>query len=77
MYSTPAALSCATNSAPPVPCTSRIAAADARVTGASDCATALLATALRPSPLNPAISCRRDIPLSRYCLMRSFMQSSL
>src|SRR4029077_12762201 len=39
----------------------------------SDCATALTATVLIPSALRPLISCRRHIPLSRYCLISSFM----
>src|SRR5262245_16759395 len=74
MYSTPAALSCCTNSAPPVPCTSRIA--DAGAVAESDCAIAFTATELIPSAERPVISLRREIPLSRYCLMRSFMSSS-
>jgi hypothetical protein len=75
-YLTPAALSCATNSAPPVPCTSRIAAAGAAVTGASDCAIDRTAAVLMPSALNPVMSWRRDIPSSRYCLISSFMEFS-
>src|SRR3954451_19066016 len=40
----------------------------------SDCATDLPATVLMPSALRPVMSCRRDMPLSRYCLIRSFME---
>src|SRR5437899_9606583 len=71
MYSTPADLSCCTNSAPPEPCTSRIAEAGAVVE--SDCAIALTATELMPSAESPVMSLRREIPLSRYCLIRSFI----
>src|SRR5262245_4789575 len=71
MYSTPAALSCCTNSAPPVPCTSRIA--DAGAVAESDCAIAFTATELIPSAERPVMSLRREMPLSRYCLIRSFM----
>src|SRR5262245_55033203 len=71
MYSTPADLSCCTNSAPPEPCTSRMADAGAAVE--SDCAIALTATVLIPSAESPVISLRREMPLSRYCLMRSFI----
>src|SRR5690349_9166171 len=74
MYSTPAALSCCTNSAPPVPCTSRIA--DAGAAAESDCAIAFTATELIPSADRPVISLRREIPLSRYCLIRSFISPS-
>jgi hypothetical protein len=75
-YLTPAALSCATNSAPPVPCISRIAAAGAAAAGASDCAIARTAAVLMPSALKPVINWRRDIPLSRYCLISSLMEFS-
>src|SRR4029453_11437537 len=71
MYSTPADLSCCTNNAPPVPCTSRIA--DAGAVADNDCAMALTATELIPSAERPVMSLRREIPLSRYCLIRSFM----
>src|SRR5437588_4564693 len=78
MCCTPAALSCCTNRAPPVPFTSRIAAGAAAAwpKGASDCATDLAATVLIPSALRPVINCRRDMPLSRYCLISSFMTFS-
>jgi hypothetical protein len=56
--------------------TSRIAAAGASVTGASDCAIARTAAVLIPSALNPVMSWRRDIPSSRYCLISSFMEFS-
>src|SRR5262245_46083553 len=74
MYSTPADLSCCTNNAPPVPCTSRIA--DAGAVAESDCAIAFTATELIPSAERPVMSFRREIPLSRYCLIRSFIESS-
>src|SRR5882672_7821061 len=74
MNSTPAALSCCTNSAPPVPCTSRIA--DAGAAAESDCAIAFTATELMPSADRPVMSLRREIPLSRYCLIRSFIEAS-
>src|SRR5258708_3882479 len=74
MNSTPAALSCCTNSAPPVPCTSRIA--DGGAAADSDCATAFTATELMPSADRPVMSLRREIPLSRYCLIRSFIEAS-
>src|SRR5882757_3527194 len=74
MNSTPAALSCCTNSAPPVPCTSRIA--DAGAAAESDCAIAFTATELIPSADRPVMSLRREIPLSRYCLIRSFIEAS-
>src|SRR5215510_6203197 len=74
MYSTPADLSCCTNSAPPEPCTSRIAEAGA--VAESDCAIAFTATELIPSAERPVMSLRREMPLSRYCLMRSFIESS-
>src|SRR5262252_8865206 len=72
MYSTPADLSCCTNSAPPEPCTSRIAEAGALAE--SDCAIALTATEPMPSADRPVISLRREMPLSRYCLIRSFIE---
>ena len=65
MYSTPAALSCCTNSAPPVPRISRTAATGAVAAwpnGASDCAIELAATLLMPSALKPVMSWRRDKP---------------
>src|SRR4029450_13036191 len=74
MYSTPADLSCCTNSAPPEPSPSPSPEAGAVVE--SDCAIALPATELIPSALRPVISLRREMPLSRYCLMRSFIESS-
>src|SRR5262245_9518285 len=74
MYSTPADLSCCTNNAPPVPCTSRIA--DAGAVAESDCAIAFTATELIPSAERPVMSLRREIPLSRYCLIRSFIELS-
>src|SRR5882757_7764874 len=79
--STPAALSCCTKSAPPLPVISRIgpcgvaACADA-ANGARDWAKALVATVLMPSALKPDVSCRREMPRSRYCLIRSFIASS-
>src|SRR5262249_20988941 len=79
MYSTPAALSCCTNSAPPVPFMARMAEAGGAAPWpkvSSDCATERTATVLMPSALSAVIICRRDIPLSRYCLMISFMASS-
>src|SRR5438309_515438 len=53
------------NSAPPVPCMSRTAAAGAAAAwpkGASDCATDLAAMVLIPRALRPVMSCLRDIP---------------
>src|SRR5215813_2371291 len=75
MCSTPAALSCCTNSAPPVPFSVRMAKAGGAPWPkvSSDCATALTAAVLMPSALSPVISCRRDIPWSRYCLISSFI----
>src|SRR5579859_4148479 len=85
MYSTPAALSCSTNSLPPLPSTVRIAvgaaagaaAAPPWPSGAKFCATALAATVLMPNALKPDTSFRRDRPWSRYCLINSFTASSL
>src|SRR6516164_3770009 len=78
MCSTPAALACCTNSAPPVPFIVRMAEAGGAPwpNVSSDCATDLTAAVLMPSALSPVISCRRDIPWSRYCLISSFMDSS-
>src|SRR5580704_8133002 len=81
MYLMPAALSCATNRAPPVPCISRAAPcatapAAAPATGARFCAIALAATALIPTVVRPDTSLRLEIPLSRYCLINSFTTSS-
>src|SRR5262249_21193717 len=78
MCSTPAALSCCTNSAPPVPFSVRMAEAGGAPWPkvSSDCATDLTAAVLMPSALSPVISCRRDIPWSRYCLISSFLDSS-
>src|SRR5262249_52686670 len=53
MYSVPAALSCATNSAPPVPCTSRIAAAGACVRAPRRRPPALARPPVRPAPPHP------------------------
>src|SRR6516225_11042724 len=81
MYLTPAALSCATNKAPPVPVISRAAPAPAAAAagaaaGAKFCAITLAATALIPIVVSPEMSLRREIPLSRYCLISSFTVSS-
>src|SRR5207244_13530830 len=78
MCSTPAALSCCTNSAPPVPFSVRMAEAGGAPWPkvSRDCATDLTAAVLMPSALRPVMSCRRDIPWSRYCLISSFMDSS-
>src|SRR5262249_51248828 len=54
----------------------RMAPGGAADAGASDCAIALAATVLMPSALSPVISCRRDMPSSRYCLISSFMEVS-
>ena len=56
--------------------TERMAGGAAWANGASDCATDFTATLLMPSALKPVISCRRDMPLSRYCLISSFMAFS-
>ena len=37
---------------------------------------ALAAAVLMPSALSPVMSCRRDMPSSRYCLISSFMEVS-
>src|SRR5713226_5773438 len=84
MCSTPAALSCATNNAPPVPCISRIhdgggaavcSSAGGR-NGARERAIALAAVALIPTAPRPDRSCRLEIPRSKYCLIRRFMGAS-
>src|SRR5258708_14083369 len=81
MYLTPAALSCATNRAPPVPCISRVAPcatapAAEPASGAKFCAMDLAATVLTPMVVKPDTSLRLEIPLSRYCLINSFTTSS-
>src|ERR1700722_8387572 len=80
-YLMPAALSCATNRAPPVPCISRVAPcttapAAGPAIGARFCAMALAATVLIPMVVRPDMSLRLEIPLSRYCLNNSFMACS-
>src|SRR3984893_1884159 len=81
---TPDAFSCATSSAPPVPCTFRDAddpdggfaaasSAAAGRNGASDCAMEFAAAAVTPRVPKPESSCLRDIRLSRYCLIRCFI----
>ena len=85
MCSMPDAFSCATSSAPPVPFTLRDAddasaeasAAAAGRNGASDCAMEFAAAAVIPSVPKPESSSRRDIRLSRYCLIRCFIASLL
>src|SRR5450631_4552609 len=77
MYLMPAALSCATNKAPPVPCISRVAPcatapAAAPASGVRFCAMALAAIVLIPMVVRPDMSLRLEIPLSRYCLINSF-----
>ena len=65
MYLTPAALSCATNRAPPVPRIGRTAPAGAAagaLTCDSDCAIDLAATVLSPTALRPDMRRRREIP---------------
>src|SRR3984893_6588670 len=79
--STPDAFSCATSSAPPFPFTFRdpddafpaASSAAAGRNGASDCAIEFAAAAVIPSVPKPESSSRRDIRLSRYCLIKCFI----
>src|SRR5437868_2662612 len=85
IWSTPEASSCATSSAPPFPFTFRDAdggfaapsSAAAGRNGASDCAIEFAAAAVIPSVPKPESSSRREIRLSRYCLIKCFMASLL
>src|SRR6266545_3928316 len=79
---TPAAFSCATSSAPPVPRICRIqGGAAARpgacaTNGASESAMASAAVTVRPAVPRALRNCRRETPRSRNCLMRAFIRDA-
>jgi hypothetical protein len=73
IYSTPAALSCWVNIAPPVPRISRMPGDAVAASGVErDWAMDFAAATEKPTAVRPAVNARREIPWSRYCLTNFF-----